>query len=375
VFLFASPLFAQQIEIPKGDLKPFPPVDQAELLARYPKGKTWQSMSVLRVSGTASSETWGIKGDVQFMQSNRYHTQFKILDNRKFGESRIIKLRCDIIDASSSKVKTKSKLQMTGFNSSDPIFNLAKGRGLDAMILAMPELIVVVTVLKKWEQVDPNYQRTLTAVADKLGINADQLTKDKELEWIENPRAYTGCSFELEWENGVGVTKVEQVKNASGETVKTLSKETIQRWAIGADPLAELYVYPSLNRKVGDAWTLDASRASSLFAGQGDARTMGEINLRQENDAVYDGTLIRNVSIRSGDIRAVVEEDGQETRYEMTHLNGRFQLGSGDAMLRMANGTGTMNYSRFSTDHWLFKAELSRDVSAQWRYESERVPK
>ncbi|TWU37477.1 hypothetical protein Q31b_42650 [Novipirellula aureliae] len=368
----AAPLSAQTVEIPKEQQKRFTPVDSTELLMRYPKGKTWQALSVLRVNGTGRSSNWGIEGEAYFVQANRYLTQVKILDNVQFGQTATIKMRVDVIDAGTSKVVSKQRMRITGFDVGDPVLKYALNKADQAAMIGSPAYRMATILLKKGEQIDPQYERTLTAVARGIGISVDQLINIKETEWVENPRVYVGCAFELEWVNGFGVTKATQVKSSIGNAPK-IKVEDIRAWAAGADPLAELYVFPSLAKRIGDKWQLDASRAASIFSGQGDAVSMGKINLRYGSNGSYDTSDVRNLSIVSGDVTVFTESDGQETRYQINSMEGGMKVDNGDAMLLMANGTGDISYNRLSTDHFLFKAELSKNVRAEWRYEAKRM--
>ena len=237
-----------------------------------------------------------------------------------------------------------------------------------------PPLKFAITLAKKLEQLDPEYERSLTTVANRLGLEPDQLISAKELEWFEEPRVYSGCSFKLKWVKEFGVVEAEQI-NGPNEKAPKLSVEDVLKWAVGADPLAELYIDPSLQKKVGDSWTLDAAQATQLFAGQGGARSTGKINVRYESDGTYAGSAVRNVLIQNGNIEVTLDDDNTATRYQLNSMEGNIKLDNGDGTLLMANGTGQIGYSRESKDHFLFKAEVSRDVSSNWRYEAKRMEK
>ena len=370
--LAAMPLAAQSVSVPKDQQQPFEPFKTSELAQRYPKGKTWQSLSVLRVNGHGSSENWGIKGESQFIQANRYQTEIEILDNNQFGQTSTIRLRCEVIEASSSKIVTKQTLRLADFKANDPVFEYALRKGLQTAELMSPSFKVAITLLRKWDEIDPDYQRTMTEAAKRLGLQPDQLGNAKDLEWMESPRVYSGCSFEVQWVNGIGVTQAKQIVSNNANAPK-LSEDDLRSWLVGANPLAELYVFPSLEKHVGDSWVLDASRATSVFSGQGDATSTGDIKLRYERDDNYDGNPVRSVFIQNGNVEVITKSDGEETRYKINSMEGTMKVDNRDAMLRMSYGTGAISYSRLSTDHLLFKAELKRDISGEWRYEAKRM--
>lgn len=371
--IIAVPLSAQTVSVPVDQEQKTEPLFQAnELLRRYPKGKTWQALSVLRVNGRGSSQNWGITGESQFIQANQYQTEITILENNQFGQTSTIRLRCKIVHASSSKIVTKQTLRLADFSVDDPVLAFAIEKGIIIVDHMSPSFKVMVTVLKKWDEIDPNYQRTMTKTAKRLGIEAGQLEQAKDLEWMEEPRSYSGCSFEVQWANGIGVTDVKQTFDADSKSPK-LSEDDLKSWFVGANPLAELYVFPSLTKRVGDSWILDASRATSMFVGQGDAKSNGEIKLRYERDATYDGKPVRSLFIQNGNVEVITSSDGEETKYTINSMEGTMKVDPKDAMLKMSSGTGDINYSRMSTDHFLFKAELKREISGEWRYEAKKL--
>ena len=170
--------------------------------------------------------------------------------------------------------------------------------------------------------------------------------------------------------NGFGVTDARQVDNGNRDAIR-LDVDDINRWAMGADPLASLYVFPTLSKRRGDAWTLDATHASSLFVGRGDARSRGQVELRYDRDTPYDDRPARHLTIDAGNVAVSLEGDRRDTRYEIDSMEGEMVVARDDAMLLMATGTGQVSYRSFSTDHLLFKADLNRDVTTRWRYEAE----
>jgi len=196
--LLSLPLAGQSVSVPKDQQQPFEPFKTSELEQRYPKGKTWQSLSVLRVNGRGSSQNWGIKGESQFIQANRYQTEIKILDNNQFGQTSTIRLRCDVIEASSSKIVTKQTLRLADFKINDPLLDFAFIKVIEKVEKISPSFKVLITILRKMDQIDPGYQRTMTEAAKRIGLPMDQLSKGKDLEWMETPRVYAGCSFEVQ---------------------------------------------------------------------------------------------------------------------------------------------------------------------------------
>jgi len=352
----------------------FDPYDVNDLLVRYPQGKTWRAMSVLRVNGSASKSDWGIKGESQFIKTNRYFTQVAVLQHDGIGKTHTIHLRIDVIDAGSIEIVTERQLSLVGFKSSDPLFELAIKKSIEALETVSPIIRVGTIVLKKFNEIDPGYKSVLTRAANSLKLPIDKLMRDDELRILDDPSIFSGYAFEVVWMNGYGIVGTpKQVGSPSGKENVIISIDDLNRWAVGADPLASLYVFPSLKKKIGDSWTLDAARASSVFAGRGDAQTSGKLELRYAADEQYVGRAVRNLSIRSGNLSATVEGQDRRTSYDINSMTGDMKVDNSDAMLLMANGSGSIRYDRLSTNHLLFKAEVSQDIKTVWRYEAERM--
>lgn len=376
----AASVGAQWIEVEPNRDKAFNPFEPGEIAERYPEEKAWQSLAVLQVRGSGRSVNWGLEGEVHFHRINRYQTRVKVEEHEAVGSLVTLVFKVDVLDASSSNIYTRRRMRLADFESTDPVFSYALTEGMGYLELLSPSLRLVRAVIAKGEQIDPRYERTLSEIARRLGISDVELIAAKgaagELEWVEEPRVYSGCSFLLRWEHDEqaklsAVTQVKEVESASGDSPR-LSEEDIRFWAYQAEPLVGLYVFPSLAKRVGDEWALDASRATSVFVGRSDAASTGKINLRYESNGRYNDSSVRNVSVLNGNVGVILRDDEQETRYQINGMEGEFKVGDEDGLLLMSHGTGRLNYHRLSTNHFLFKAEVTRDFEGHWRYEATR---
>ena len=361
----STPSFAQ-------DSPTRPLADSADLLDRYPAGKTWRSMSIMRVDGMAENEDWGFRGTRQFVATNRYETQVSVLGHDQIGTTHKIRLRIDVIDAGTMKIVSDRRVSLVGLDASDPLFDLAIDMAVESVMKGHPAGVVASKLLEKWEQIDPNYQKTLTRIANGINLPLEKFARDPNVLFLEQARKYAGCSFEAIWMNGYGIVEAKQIDNGLSGRIR-LDPDELNRWAAGSDPLASLYVYPSLAKRVGDRWTLDASHATAVFAGYGDAKCRGELDLRYRSDESYAAEPVRDLGIEAGQLDIIVQENGDEVRYEIGSMDGTMKIAQRDAMLMMGNGSGDIKYSRLSKDHFLFRAKIRRDVNVQWRYEMSRI--
>ena len=171
------------VTIPPQDRNKFTPIDPEELAKRYPAGKKWKSQTISRVEGTGSSSSWGLQGEVHFAIANRYATKVEILDNQVFGSTRSIRMRVEILDAGGTKVVSRQKLRWVGLDASDPIMQFVLGRLTELSQVVSPEVRVLIRVLEDWEKLDPQFEKTLTEVARRLGLPIETV-KPIEMEWV-----------------------------------------------------------------------------------------------------------------------------------------------------------------------------------------------
>lgn len=375
LLVLSSTIHSQEVELPKKEKeKSFRP-EAGDLETRYPIGKKWRSVSTFQATGTGRSTNWGLTGEQNITIINRYSTVVEILDNQKIAGMVIIKMRVDIEDAAQTSVISNTSLRLADLETDDPLLLLAMDKGVDLLSSAIPPLKILIESGKILEGADPNLKRSLTALAMRLNIRPETLAKAKDLELIEKPGTFAGSSFAVDWDNKFGITKVVRTPKPGSGAPQKMDTQLIREWAVGANPLAELYVFPSLSKRRGDKWPLDARDAGPIFAGRGDAITRGEVGLAYVDDQTYAGNQVRHLDIRNGNLNVSVNEGENESRYRVDSMDGKLLVADDDGMLLMGNGNGDVSYNRLSTNHILFKAEISRDFECKWRYEAEKIRK
>jgi hypothetical protein len=364
--------YAEPYEVPKPDQTAFRPIDSGELIDRYPKGKKWRSLSIFRGRGTGSSSKWGLKGETEFIITSRYSSQFEVLNQAPREELSEIEIKCEILEASTSKIFTKTRLRLSDFSTGDPLFDALIRQLAEKAKKIHPVVQLLISAGKILEGADPNLEKTLTFLAKSLGISPKSLANTQDLQILESAKHFEGRTFVVLWTNGYGVTSIEEVLDGNSDR-RPLDQNELEELAVGADPLAELYVFPSLSKKKGDRWNLDASQASPIFMGMGDAETDGQIRLRYTKDGKFGKESVRSLLIEDGDVEAKVKDGGDEIQLGIESMSGEIRVSAKDGMLLMGNGRGRLIFERISKDHLFFKARISRDLTSEWRYEATRV--
>ncbi len=370
VFMWCSSLaIAQSIEIERSDRR-FQPVDSRDLIARYPKGKRWRTMSQYRGTGTGTSRDWGLTGTVHLVLDNRYITEIEVLEQYNFDQLSRIKLRCHILQASGSKVFSKQRLRLDDFDSMDPMTRILIEQGVELSRDALPPLAILIRLGKIVGKVDPGYERLLSGMSRRLGMSPETLGSVADLKIIENPDLFEGRQFDVEWENGFGIVRVTELPTAR-HAEQPLELDTVRQWARGADPLADLCFFPTLSKNPGDDWSIDMDRAAPIFIGRGDAKTSGSVDVLYENDRTAGDQRFRHLRILGGSMDAAFNDDNSKVSIDVNGMRGELFVRDSDGMLSVGTGTAKTLYDKISRNHIFFEARINKDFASEFRYESE----
>ncbi|WP_143543857.1 hypothetical protein [Rhodopirellula sp. MGV] len=335
-------------------------IDERELSQRYPVGKSWAATKVLRLQGLAVNENWGIEGRTNVVYTNRYSGKTTVLEN-KLGD---ITFQIEVLEASQQRIVSDKRLRVADFSDTSPIFKIGMEQLLDVTRTALPPADVAYKLLVTYGKVDPRYEKALTRLAEVGGFDVERLTQIEEARLVEDPAQYSGCTFEVIWSNGLGITKVRQT--AGPVTVKL---DDIRRWAQAADPLLDYYVMDNLNHRVNDSWEVSADNASSMMV-HGGGTSDGSLQLRYLRDAVYEGKTCRQLAIQNGDLKLMLDDNAKQYDARIRGIQGRVYFGKEDYLILQANGSCDIKADVRSKNHLLFGTKWQRDVQTDFRYEA-----
>lgn len=336
-------------------------IDERELLRRYPKGKSWAATKILRLRGLAVNENWGIEGRVHVAYTNRYASRTTVLSN-EVGD---VTFEIEVLEASQQRLVSEKKLRVADFSSTSPLLKIGLEQLLDVTRAALPPADVAYKLLITYGKVDPRYEKALTRLAEVSGFDVERLTQIDEARLVEDPAPYSGCTFQIVWSNGLGVTKVRQT-----EGPVRVKLDDIRRWAEAVEPFLDYYVMDNVQRAPGSSWTVDAAGASGLMVGQGGATTDGSMQLKYLRDADYDGKPCRQLAIQRGDLKLALDQNAKRYDARIRGIQGRVFYGKNDYLVLQAGGTCDIQAKVERKNHLLFGTKWQRDVQADFRYEA-----
>lgn len=341
-------------------------IDTRELARRYPVGKSWAASKVLRIRGLAVNENWGIEGRTNVVYTNRYSSKSTVLSN-EFGD---ITFQIRVLEASQQRITSEKRLRVADFSEASPILKIGLEQLLDLTRTALPPADVAYKLLITYGKVDPRYEKALTRLAEVSGFDVERLTQIEEAQLVEDPAQYSGCTFEVVWSNGLGITRVRQT--AGPVEVKL---DDIRRWAEAADPLLDYYVMDNVNRPVGESWEVDAKNASGMMIHQQGGQTDGSLKLKYLRDATYDAQPCRQLAIQSGDLTMMLDQNAKRYDARVRGIQGRVFYGKADFLVLQAGGTCDIQANVKSKNHLLFGTKWQRDVKTDFRYEAKLISK
>ena len=341
-------------------------IDLRTLALRYPVGKTWAASKVLRIRGLAVNENWGIEGRTNVVYTNRYSSKTTVTGN-EFGD---LTFRIDVLEASQQRITSERRLRVADFSDASPILKIGLEQLLDVTRAAVPPADVAYKLLITYGKVDPRYEKALTRLAEVSGFDVERLTQIDEAQLVEDPAQYSGCSFEVVWSNGLGITRVRQI--AGPVEVKL---DDVRRWAEAADPLLDYYVMENVNRPIGETWEIDAKNASGMMVHNQTGTSDGSLKLKYLRDAQYDSQPCRQLAIQRGDLTMMLDQNAKKYDARVRGIQGRVFYGKNDYLILQANGTCDIQANVKSKNHLLFGTKWQRDVSTEFRYEAKLISK
>ena len=341
-------------------------IDTRELLRRYPVGKSWAASKVLRIRGLAVNENWGIEGRTNVVYTNRYSSKTSVLSNQ-FGD---VTFRINVLEASQQRITSEKRLRVADFSDASPILKIGLEQLLDVTRTALPPADVAYKLIVTYGKVDPRYEKALTRLAEVSGFDVERLTQIDEAQLVEDPAQYSGCTFEVVWSNGLGITRVRQTDGPV-----TVKLDDIRRWAEAADPLLDYYVMDNVNRPIGDSWDVDAKNASGMMVHQQGGQSDGSLKLKYLRDANYDGQTCRQLAIQRGDLTMSLDQNAKKYDARVRGIQGRVFYGKLDYLVLQANGNCDIEANVKSKNHLLFGTKWQREVQTEFRYEAKLISK
>ncbi len=180
-----------------------------------------------------------------------------------------------------------------------------------------------------------------------------------------NMKMLEGKTFDLEYEDGIGLIKVDV--SDSNQIITSHEKELIQR----AFYLSDYYIFrdsdnPKRKINVGDTWNVDAKTIAGVLDPRLKHQAQGNIKLYRDKNQNSDTALF---FLKSGKVQMVPIEKGKKIQGEFDFTKGQIFYDLPKQYVKEAYLSGTAKYHEFSIDHLFFGTRFSTQPNITIRYE------
>jgi hypothetical protein len=195
-----------------------------------------------------------------------------------------------------------------------------------------------------------------------------QPTGGKILGYPTSMKLLEGKTFDLEYEDGVGLVKVDVT--GEGQILSSREKELLER----AFYLSDYYIFrdssnPKRRIQIGDSWTVDAKNLAGVLDPRMRHKAQGDIYLyRDQNQGDSEQTWALFV-LKKGLIKMVDTDSSRKIKGEVELKQGNVLYHLAMQYITKATITGIANYHEISTDHLLFGSRLLTQPRLSAQYE------
>jgi hypothetical protein len=325
----------------------------------YPEKMTQRAVSILKIGGRASRQDWGLKGVNNFAYRYRVVSELAVIDN---SEGRI-RFRKKILDVHQVNAVSKQTLEIS--LPTDPIM-AATFREAERIFLmpVIPGYPLVKRLAELMEAIDPNLKATLTAIQKEFGLSPTSSHVQLKVDDL------AGRTFDIEWVKDVGVD-VDNSKEIDVKQGRTpFNEKQLKRFFNSVTLLSDFLLLDGKARKIGDAWSIDASHVREVLQFGMDYDVKGKLQVKRVKDKNAETALIEVVG---GDLEVSTVDEERDQRGVVKVIDGELQWSKTDKMIsrgRFEIDGDTLVRSR---NHLLFKAEVESDLEIKAYYESEKI--
>lgn len=220
--------------------------------------------------------------------------------------------------------------------------------------------------LEKWGKVSESIK--------KLKTRFNNPDIGRILGYPPNMKALEGKTFELEYEDGIGLVRVDIADE--GQILTAQEKELLQR----AFLLSDYYIFrdqdnPRRALRVGDRWQVDARTLTGVLDPRLRHRAEGTVQLYRDQNREYQSKTVALFRLERGLIKMIPRAERKKVEGEVAFTQGQILYDLGLQYVIKADLAGTATYREISTDHLLFGSRLSTEPRITVRYECSCAPK
>ena len=194
------------------------------------------------------------------------------------------------------------------------------------------------------------------------------------LGYAPNLKLLEGKQFELEYEDGIGLIKVDVADDK--QLINTRERELLKR----AFYLSDYYIFrdsdhPRRPIQIGDHWQVDARTVAGVLDPRLRHQATGKVGFLRANNRVQANKQLVVFKLKQGKVRMVPPSGPQKIEEEIAFTDGEIDYDLELNYVARSFLSGVAKYREVSTDHMFFGARLATQPRVTIRYECSASPK
>ncbi len=359
------------------------------------------------VEGKGINKDWGIEGELEYKYIYHIGYTSDVVSN---NGCRIRELRTfDTVQE--TMLISKSRFRLDLRNDFEPIKNMVANLGFvmetlgsATQLLPYPECKVVGNIITLSGTL---ISKSGGVIDWGLGMMEKITIKQEQIEWlfkklekapgmekiigtlterIKNPdmgrilgyaptlKLLEGKKFELEYEDGVGLVKVDIADK--NQIINTRERELLER----AFYLSDYYIFrdsdqPRRNLQIGDTWQVDARTIAGVLEPRLRHHATGRVALSRSNNKEYENKNMAVFKLDRGKMEMVPQTGPQKIEGDVAFREGEILYDLELNYIAKSFFSGIAKYKEQSTDHMLFGTRFSTEPNITIRYECKATKK
>jgi hypothetical protein len=329
-------------------------VERNKVTEFYPLDRETAGVTMLDINGQGTNRNWLLQGTKYF--AYRYQVPIRIKVVRNDGAT--VVFRQTFGDVVQLRAVSKEDLQLKPPDPEpDPLVDLIEG-----VLETHPVYKVVKQVWQIAQIADPGLKRTLTYFKDALVLG-----DDTDAEMAAKIEAWAGKEFELEYQSGLGVTKITSLDGKFPE-------DDLRLLARNSSLFMDYFWSEVATLPVGEKKTVSTRDVRAMLEFGYDADVVGELTLHNDGAEEQEGEALTRLTLNSGefDVRALVGDIERSGVVRVT--SGTVSYSPEDLMVRTADLTLEGNLDWVTDRSLLFGTETAgREAKVRLYYRAKRV--
>ena len=277
----------KDVDVPPA-ANPPEPVTKDVIVAFYPQGKAVRSMALFDAEGDGVNQAWGTKAKRHFAYQYQVFVETEVIDNTE--TSVVFEQRFKDV----SQLRATLELVSLELDPPDsPMFRAAWKSFEEQVLKYIPAYRIGSELAKLGNNLDPNFKRCLTRLAQQLDPQGTRIAPNADVEWAATVDRLSGITVQFTYFSEMGVTRIRQTAG------NPLDDDDLRTLARSSSPLIDWFVANVDSRKIGEQFEVHAEDVRAMINTGYDVEVSGSLTLERLPDEADE---VRQMKIAAGSV-------------------------------------------------------------------------